>query len=119
MACEEWRKIDELGRRNGLQRLASWVGGRARLELGRRAGFMVAGLVQISNGGKERNLEGRWRRKCEERDGWDVPCVPGAWNCISSSSSSSTPSTTKPYLLILFLLHFCVFCVVFFGRREA
>ena len=53
----------------GLDR--SWVGGRARSELGRRAGFMVDGLTQIGNGGKERNSEGRWRRKCEERGGWD------------------------------------------------
>ena len=53
----------------GLDR--SWVGGRARSELGRRAGFMVDGLTQIGDGGKERNSEGRWRRKCEERGGWD------------------------------------------------
>ena len=32
---------------------------------------MVDGLKQIGDGGKERNLEGRWRRKCEERDSWD------------------------------------------------
>ena len=54
-----------------MQRLASWVGRKAGLELGRQAGFMVDGLVQISNGGKETNSKGRWRRKCEERDGWD------------------------------------------------
>ena len=93
MGCEDWRAgstegLDrswvsgragsELGRRKGwigdgsmegLDR--SWVGGRARSELGRRAGFMVDGLTQIGNGGKERNLKGRWRRKCEERGGWD------------------------------------------------
>ena len=68
---EEWRKVNELDQWNGLQSLVSWVGGRVGLELGRRAGFMVDGLVQISNGGKETNLKGRWRRKCEERDGWD------------------------------------------------
>ena len=33
--------------------------------LGRRAGFVVARLVQINDGGKERNSEGRRRRKCE------------------------------------------------------
>ena len=48
-ASEEWRKIGELGR---------------------RVRFVVAGLVQIGDGGKERNSEGRWRRKCEERDSW-------------------------------------------------
>ena len=32
---------------------------------------MVDGLVQISDGRKETNSKGRWRRKCEERDGWD------------------------------------------------
>ena len=32
---------------------------------------MVDGLTQIGDGGKERNSEGRWRRKCEERGGWD------------------------------------------------
>ena len=32
---------------------------------------MVDGLVQISDGGKETNSKERWRRKCEERDGWD------------------------------------------------
>ena len=32
---------------------------------------MVDGLTQIDDGGKERNSEGRWRRKCEERGGWD------------------------------------------------
>ena len=60
-----------MGQWNGLRRLASWVGGRAGLELGRQVGFMVDGLVQISDGGKETNSKGRWRRKCEERDGWD------------------------------------------------
>nr|POF17208.1 hypothetical protein CFP56_56092 [Quercus suber] len=66
-------KIGELGRRKGWIGAgeASWVDGRARLELGRRAGFMVDGLVQIGDGGKERNSEGRWRRKCEEKDSWD------------------------------------------------
>ena len=54
-----------------MRRLASWVGRRARLELGRQAGFKVDGLVQINDGGKETNSKGRWRRKCEERDGWD------------------------------------------------
>ncbi|KAK7845728.1 hypothetical protein CFP56_009028 [Quercus suber] len=45
-----------------------------------------------------------------------VLCVPGAWNCITSSSSSSTTCSTKPSLLILFLLHFdAIFC---FGRRD-
>ena len=72
------RAGSELGRRKGwigdgstegLNR--SWVGERARSELGRRAGFMVDGLTQIGNGGKERNSEGRWRRKCEKRGGWD------------------------------------------------
>ena len=53
------------------RRLANWFGRRAGLELGRQAGFMVDGLVQISDGGKETNSKGRWRRKCEERDGWD------------------------------------------------
>ena len=51
-----------------MRRLASWVGRRAGLELGRQAGFMVDGLVQISDGGKETNSKERWRRKCEERD---------------------------------------------------
>ena len=37
---------------------------------------MVDGLVQIGDGGKERNSEGRWRRKHENgeenvRDSWD------------------------------------------------
>ena len=32
---------------------------------------MVDGLVQISDGGKETNSKGRWRRKGEEIDGWD------------------------------------------------
>ena len=72
------RAGSELGRRKGwigarstegLDR--SWVGGRARSELRRRARFMVDGLTQIGNGGKERNLEGRWRRTCKERGGWD------------------------------------------------
>ena len=65
MGCGDWRA----GSAEGLDR--SWVGGRARSELGRRVGFMVDGLTQIGDGGKERNSEGRWRRKCEERGGWD------------------------------------------------
>ena len=48
-----------------------WVDERARSEPGRQAGFMVDGLTQIGDGGKERNSEGRWRRKCEERGSWD------------------------------------------------
>lgn len=32
---------------------------------------MVDGLTQIGDGGKERNSEGRWRRKCEERGDWN------------------------------------------------
>ena len=65
MGCGDWRA----GSTEGLDR--SSVGGRARSELGRRARFMVDGLTQIDDGGKERNSEGRWRRKCEERGGWD------------------------------------------------
>ena len=72
------RARSELGQRKGWIGAGSaegldwsWVGGRARSELERRAGFMVDGLMQISDGGKERNSEGRWRRKCEKRGSWD------------------------------------------------
>ena len=65
MGCGDWRARSA----KGLYR--SWVGGRDRSELGRRAGFMVDGLTQIGDGGKERNSKGRWRRKCEERGGCD------------------------------------------------
>ena len=75
----EWAaEIGELGRRKGWIGARSaegldrrWVNGRARSELGRQAGFMVDGLTQIGDGGKERNSEGKWRRKCEERGDWD------------------------------------------------
>ena len=75
----EWAaEIGELGQRKGWIGARSaegldrrWVNGRARSELGRQAGFMVDGLTQIGDGGKERNSEGRWRRKCEERGSWD------------------------------------------------
>ena len=70
------RAGSEMGRRKGWIGDGStegldqrWVDGRARSELERRAGFMVDGLTQIGDGGKERNSEGRWRRKCEERGG--------------------------------------------------
>ena len=65
MGCGDWRA----GSAEGLDR--SWVGGRDTSELRRRAGFMVDGLTQIGDGGKERNSKGRWRRKCEERGGCD------------------------------------------------
>ena len=60
----------ELGRRKGWIKAGlaegldrSWGG-----ELGRRAGFMVDGLTQIGDRGKERNSD---TLKCEKRGGWD------------------------------------------------
>ena len=52
----------ELGRWNGLGRSANWVGRRAGFELGRRVRFMVARLVQIGNGGREK-LRGKMEKK--------------------------------------------------------
>ena len=52
----------ELGRRNGLERSVNWVSGRARLELGKRAGFVVAGIAQIGDAGREK-LKGKKEKK--------------------------------------------------------
>nr|POE73628.1 hypothetical protein CFP56_26987 [Quercus suber] len=52
----------ELGQWNGLERSANWVGERAGLELGKRAGFVVVGLVQIGDGGREK-LRGKMEKK--------------------------------------------------------
>jgi len=52
----------ELGRQNGLGRSANWVAGRAGSELGRQVGFVVARLVQISDGRREK-LKGKMEKK--------------------------------------------------------